>query len=187
MDSELFKTFAGYGGLVLTKTVLMSPLTTRFRMKNSVSFEFMIIFRVLLINELCLFQTFANTEDLPLGTNPKVRLDDPEVERVRRAHQVSLDFKIKFVKPMNKISEWFGKCGSLHVSWWALLHYKSKLGYGKTGFQNLYCCKIWTYHCLLFWPSSALKIFMLCYQSYDQLVHGLCCRISIFAQSLKLK
>ena len=40
MEGELFKSFAVYGGLVLVKTVLMSPLTSRFRLKNSVSFDF---------------------------------------------------------------------------------------------------------------------------------------------------
>ena len=40
MEGELFKSFAVYGGLVLVKTVLMSPLTSRFRLKNSASFDF---------------------------------------------------------------------------------------------------------------------------------------------------
>ena len=109
MESELFKTFAGYGGLVLTKTVLMSPLTSRFRLKNSVSFvfqtfRFTLFYYVLLI--FLFLQTFANTEDLPLGTNPNIRLDDPEVERVRRAHQVSQnEFKIVFVTAVREVTK----------------------------------------------------------------------------------
>ena len=36
MESELFKTFACHGGIVLLKTIIMSPLTGMNRMKNSV-------------------------------------------------------------------------------------------------------------------------------------------------------
>ena len=39
MENELVKTFAFHGGLVLSKTILMSPLVGFFRLKNSVSFE----------------------------------------------------------------------------------------------------------------------------------------------------
>merc|ERR1712062_243835 len=76
MEGELFKSYAVYGGLVLVKTVLMSPLTSRFRLKNS---------------------TFANPEDLPLGTNPNLRFDDPDVERVRRIHQNDLENVVPFM------------------------------------------------------------------------------------------
>ena len=37
MESELVRTFAFHGGLVLFKTILMSPLTGFHRIKNSVS------------------------------------------------------------------------------------------------------------------------------------------------------
>ena len=76
MDSELVKCFAFHGGVVLLKTVLMSPMTGYFRMKNS---------------------TFANPEDLKLGTATKEKFDDQQVERVRRAQQNDLENIVPFM------------------------------------------------------------------------------------------
>ena len=77
MDAELFKTFAFHGGVVLLKTIVMSPLTGFNRMKN---------------------QTFANQEDLALGKDVKaVNFNDPTVERIRRAHQNDLENIIPFI------------------------------------------------------------------------------------------
>lgn len=36
-------------------------------------------------------QAFANKEDILLGKDKQVKLDDPDVERVRRAHQNDLE------------------------------------------------------------------------------------------------
>merc|ERR1711935_1178489 len=76
MESELVRTFAFHGGLVLFKTVLMSPLTGFHRIKNS---------------------TFANLEDLPLGNKSHVEFNDVQVERIRRAQQNDIENVVPFI------------------------------------------------------------------------------------------
>merc|ERR1712133_313404 len=76
MENELVKTFSFYGGLVLSKTILISPLISFFRLKNS---------------------TFSNPEDLPLGNKPRVDFDDPQVERIRRAQQNDIENIVPFI------------------------------------------------------------------------------------------
>ena len=102
MEGELFKSYAVYGGLVLVKTVLMSPLTSRFRLKNSVIKVWKATKNSLKI--VLIFQTFANPEDLPLGTNPNLRFDDPDVERVRRIHQVN---NLNFCAKRSRLCDFF--------------------------------------------------------------------------------
>jgi len=76
MESELVRTFAFHGGLVLFKTVLMSPLTGFHRIKNS---------------------TYANLEDLPLGNKSHVEFNDVQVERIRRAQQNDIENVVPFI------------------------------------------------------------------------------------------
>lgn len=47
-------------------------------------------------SQITIFQTFANPEDLP-SKKLKVKLDDPHVERVRRAHLNDLENVIPFL------------------------------------------------------------------------------------------
>merc|ERR1712002_1121189 len=76
MENELVKTFAFHGGLVLFKTILMSPITSFYRLKNS---------------------TFSNPEDLPLGKKTNVDFNDAEVERIRRAQQNDVENILPFI------------------------------------------------------------------------------------------
>ncbi|XP_046339138.1 microsomal glutathione S-transferase 1-like [Haliotis rufescens] len=76
IDNPVFSQFAFYGSILIGKTVLMSPLTALFRMKN---------------------ETFSNPEDLKLGApGIKVNFDDQTVERVRRCHQNDLENILPF-------------------------------------------------------------------------------------------
>ncbi|XP_067661842.1 microsomal glutathione S-transferase 1-like [Haliotis asinina] len=76
IDNPVFSQFAFYGSVLIGKTVLMSPLTALFRMKN---------------------QTFSNSEDLKLGApGIKVNFNDQTVERIRRCHQNDIENIVPF-------------------------------------------------------------------------------------------
>jgi len=76
LDPELFKAFAFYGTLVLGKTLIMSFLTSRHRFAKKV---------------------FANPEDGKHLKGSVVKLDDQDVERVRRAHLNDMENVFPFV------------------------------------------------------------------------------------------
>ncbi|KAM4615569.1 microsomal glutathione S-transferase 1-like [Polymixia lowei] len=79
IDSEVFLAFSSYATVVILKMMLMSPMTSYFRLTKKV---------------------FANMEDTKLVSSTEdkklVRVD-PDVERVRRCHQNDLENIIPFV------------------------------------------------------------------------------------------
>ncbi|KAM9334842.1 microsomal glutathione S-transferase 1-like [Symphorus nematophorus] len=79
MDSPVLQAFSTYTTIVILKMMLMSPLTTYFRLTRKV---------------------FANLEDTTLVSSTQdkklVRVD-PDVERVRRCHQNDLENIVPFV------------------------------------------------------------------------------------------
>lgn len=70
VDPELFKMFAFWGSVLAVKLICMAGLTARMRFKNKV---------------------FANPEDAKTIKGSKVTYNDPDVERVRRAHLNDLE------------------------------------------------------------------------------------------------
>ncbi|XP_037072127.1 microsomal glutathione S-transferase 1-like [Pollicipes pollicipes] len=75
MANPLFVTFLFYAAILVLKTVLMSLATARHRIGKKI---------------------FANPEDAK-GLQGKVKLDDPDVERVRRAHLNDLENILPFL------------------------------------------------------------------------------------------
>ncbi|KAH3794728.1 microsomal glutathione S-transferase 1-like [Dreissena polymorpha] len=76
-DNEVFSKFAFYAGVVLLKTMLMSPWTTVHRIRRKV---------------------FASAEDyVAFGKGPASGKQDPHIERVRSCHQNDLENVIPFV------------------------------------------------------------------------------------------
>ncbi|XP_012679220.2 microsomal glutathione S-transferase 1 [Clupea harengus] len=80
IDSEVFLAFSTYATIVTLKMMLMSPLTSYFRLTR---------------------KAFANMEDTSLDMSKEdkkklVRVD-PDVERVRRCHQNDLENVIPFL------------------------------------------------------------------------------------------
>jgi len=65
LDNQVFATYAFYASVLALKMFLMSILTGRLRMSKLV---------------------FANPEDAKMDPKGKVKLDDPDIERVRRGH-----------------------------------------------------------------------------------------------------
>ncbi|XP_019955350.2 microsomal glutathione S-transferase 1 isoform X2 [Paralichthys olivaceus] len=79
MDSPVLRSYFTYATIVILKMMLMSPLTSYFRLTRKV---------------------FANLEDTKLGsssTDKKLVRTDPDVERVRRSHQNDLENIVPFV------------------------------------------------------------------------------------------
>ncbi|XP_071358141.1 microsomal glutathione S-transferase 1-like [Trachinotus anak] len=79
MDSQVFQSFSTYATIVILKMMLMSPLTSYFRLTRKV---------------------FANPEDTKFVSSAgdkKLVRTDPDVERVRRCHQNDLENIIPFV------------------------------------------------------------------------------------------
>ncbi|KAG5267260.1 hypothetical protein AALO_G00219770 [Alosa alosa] len=80
IDSEVFLAFSTYATIVTLKMMLMSPLTSYFRLTR---------------------KAFANMEDttLDLSKEDKKKMVkvDPDVERVRRCHQNDLENVIPFL------------------------------------------------------------------------------------------
>ncbi|KAK7095194.1 microsomal glutathione S-transferase 1-like [Littorina saxatilis] len=76
-SNETFTNFAFYSGLVLSKTLIMGPLTSMFRGRNKV---------------------FVNPEDVKRFAAPGTALtaSDPTVERIRRCHQNDLENVVPF-------------------------------------------------------------------------------------------
>jgi len=75
MQNPLWATFLFYAGVLGLKTVIMSVWTARHRIANKV---------------------FANPEDATLQGS-KVKMDHPDVERVRRAHLNDLENVLPFL------------------------------------------------------------------------------------------
>ncbi|XP_004536911.1 microsomal glutathione S-transferase 1 [Ceratitis capitata] len=74
LDNEVFKTYVFWSAVLVLKLLSMSLLTAMQRFKT---------------------KTFANPEDL-LDKRLKVKFDNPDVERVRRAHRNDLENIIPF-------------------------------------------------------------------------------------------
>uniref|UniRef100_A0A1L8E4B1 Microsomal glutathione S-transferase 1 n=1 Tax=Nyssomyia neivai TaxID=330878 RepID=A0A1L8E4B1_9DIPT len=74
-DNDVFRSFAFWSTVLLVKVLAMAPLTARQRFRKMV---------------------FANEEDAK-GLKGKVKLDDPNVERVRRAHLNDLENVFPFI------------------------------------------------------------------------------------------
>ncbi|XP_053658688.1 microsomal glutathione S-transferase 1-like [Anopheles marshallii] len=71
INPDVFKTYVFWSAVLVAKMLLMSPMTAIQRIKN---------------------KAFANPEDASAVSNKlKPKLDDPDVERVRRAHQNDLE------------------------------------------------------------------------------------------------
>lgn len=90
IDPEVLKTFGFWGSILVLKLLAMSPLTARQRMRKNV---------------------FANQEDVSFGAKGKVAYDDPDVERIRRAHLNDLEnilpwFIITYLWLTTKPSPW---------------------------------------------------------------------------------
>ncbi|XP_051544049.1 microsomal glutathione S-transferase 1.1 [Myxocyprinus asiaticus] len=80
IDSEVFLAFSTYATIVILKMMLMSPITSYYRLTKKV---------------------FSNLEDTSLvktcEDRKKLVRVDPDVERVRRCHQNDLENIIPFV------------------------------------------------------------------------------------------
>ncbi|XP_051974889.1 microsomal glutathione S-transferase 1-like [Xyrauchen texanus] len=80
IDSEVFLAFSTYATIVILKMMLMSPITSYYRLTKKV---------------------FSNLEDTSLVKTSEDRKKlvrvDPDVERVRRCHQNDLENIIPFV------------------------------------------------------------------------------------------
>ncbi|XP_060924241.1 microsomal glutathione S-transferase 1-like [Limanda limanda] len=79
MDSQVLRSYFTYATIVILKMMLMSPLTSYFRMTRKV---------------------FANLEDTKLASSAidkKLVRTDPDVERVRRCHLNDLENIVPFV------------------------------------------------------------------------------------------
>ncbi|KAK9504949.1 hypothetical protein O3M35_009115 [Rhynocoris fuscipes] len=70
LDNPVFKAYLFYSGVLVVKLMSMSLLTGRQRFRKKV---------------------FSNPEDAAADPKAKVKLDDPDVERVRRAHLNDLE------------------------------------------------------------------------------------------------
>ncbi|XP_022165210.1 microsomal glutathione S-transferase 1-like [Myzus persicae] len=70
VDEVLFRTYVFYTAVLVLKVLAMAPLTAKQRFAKMV---------------------FANPEDTKLTSKSKVKFDDPDVERVRRAHLNDLE------------------------------------------------------------------------------------------------
>ncbi|KAL4089768.1 hypothetical protein QTP88_024739 [Uroleucon formosanum] len=70
IDEDLFKTYFFYTAILVLKVLAMAPLTARQRFAKLV---------------------FANPEDAKMNSKSKVKYDDVDVERVRRAHLNDLE------------------------------------------------------------------------------------------------
>ncbi|XP_069376215.1 microsomal glutathione S-transferase 1 isoform X1 [Paralichthys olivaceus] len=104
MDSPVLRSYFTYATIVILKMMLMSPLTSYFRLTRKVRFLSGHRTECSFIQELTpVFyspQVFANLEDTKLGsssTDKKLVRTDPDVERVRRSHQNDLENIVPFV------------------------------------------------------------------------------------------
>ncbi|XP_015370237.1 PREDICTED: microsomal glutathione S-transferase 1-like [Diuraphis noxia] len=70
VDEVLFRTYVFYTAVLVLKVLAMAPLTAKQRFAKMV---------------------FANPEDTKLNSKSKVKYDDADVERVRRAHLNDLE------------------------------------------------------------------------------------------------
>ncbi|XP_011158662.1 microsomal glutathione S-transferase 1 [Solenopsis invicta] len=70
INPEVLKVFGFWGSILVLKVMAMAPLTARQRFRKRV---------------------FANQEDVSFNPKAKVTFDDPDVERVRRAHLNDLE------------------------------------------------------------------------------------------------
>ncbi|XP_003701454.1 microsomal glutathione S-transferase 1 [Megachile rotundata] len=70
IDPELFKIYCFWGSILALKLIVMVPLTARYRFTNMV---------------------FSSPEDAAFKKGSKVVYNDPDVERVRRAHLNDLE------------------------------------------------------------------------------------------------
>nr|ACO14959.1 Microsomal glutathione S-transferase 1 [Caligus clemensi] len=75
IQDDLWASYCFYGGLILLKLVVMSPLAGLSRMKKKV---------------------FSNEEDAKMAQG-KVTLNDPDVERIRRAHLDDIENIVPFL------------------------------------------------------------------------------------------
>ncbi|XP_063231556.1 microsomal glutathione S-transferase 1-like [Bacillus rossius redtenbacheri] len=74
-DNPVFRAYVFYCAILVLKLMFMSIYTARTRMKKMV---------------------FSNPEDIMGRKDSKIRFDDPDVERVRRAHQNDLENLVPF-------------------------------------------------------------------------------------------
>ncbi|ETN64006.1 glutathione transferase, microsomal [Anopheles darlingi] len=75
VDEEVFRTYVFWAAVLVVKMLAMSPLTGRQRFSKKV---------------------FANPEDVTTMKNVAPRFNDPDVERVRRAHRNDLENILPF-------------------------------------------------------------------------------------------
>jgi len=75
VNDAVFQSYAFFSGILVVKMLLMSFLTARQRFSN---------------------KSFANPEDVAHDKKAKVTTSDPDVERVRRAHQNDLENILPF-------------------------------------------------------------------------------------------
>ncbi|KAJ2946388.1 hypothetical protein O0L34_g12432 [Tuta absoluta] len=70
LDSPAVQSFILYSAILALKVLVMAPMTGMTRMRKGV---------------------FANPEDAKLTPKGKVKFDDPDIERIRRAHLNDLE------------------------------------------------------------------------------------------------
>ncbi|XP_060873375.1 microsomal glutathione S-transferase 1-like [Metopolophium dirhodum] len=70
VDEVLFRTYVFYTAILVLKVLAMAPLTAKQRFAKMV---------------------FANPEDAKMNSKSKVKYDDADIERVRRAHLNDLE------------------------------------------------------------------------------------------------
>lgn len=69
-DNPVVQAYIVYSAILVLKVLVLSILTGRKRVRK---------------------QVFSNAEDVPLTSKGKIKFDDPDVERIRRAHLNDLE------------------------------------------------------------------------------------------------
>ena len=120
MHDMVWNSFAFYGGVVVAKTILMSPITAFQRIRT---------------------KTFANAEDAAgFSTTPQTH---DAVERVRRAHQNDLENIIPFfclgllychTDPSLEMAKWHFRIFAASRIWHTIAYLSSSSARGPLGF-----------------------------------------------------
>ena len=150
MESEFVRTFAFHGGLVLFKTILMSPLTGFHRIKNSVSigFDCFKVFFQILQTKVGKYILFCFLTDLC------------ECWGFTFGKQISCRIQWRSSwKNSKSPTEWHWKCCAFHSNWWALFDNKSQLGNFQDFISRFCRSKICSYFFLPGCGASTLPFF----------------------------
>lgn len=95
LTNPVFRSYIFWSTVLVLKMLAMSILTALQRFKNKVGLTFNLCQPM--FSSFLLFQSFANPEDAASFKDLKPKFDDPDVERVRRAHRNDLENILAFI------------------------------------------------------------------------------------------